>query len=83
EKFKALRSTSVGLEPYLSQIQEEIRRTNLEIERVTIAYNLGEISEEDYIKMCSPLQNNLAALKNRLSEVEEILEFLRKPLGIF
>ncbi|MEM2027331.1 MAG: FtsX-like permease family protein, partial [Candidatus Bathyarchaeia archaeon] len=82
EKFKALRSISVGLEPYMSQIQEEIRRTSLEIERTTIAYNLGEISEEEYIKTCSPLQNNLVALKNKLSEVEEVMEFLRKPLGI-
>ena len=83
EKYKILRSISVGLESYLSQIQEEIKRTNLEIERVTIAYNLGEISEEEYIKICSPMQNNVTTLKSKLKEIEEILEFLRKPLGIF
>jgi ABC-type antimicrobial peptide transport system permease subunit len=83
EKYKFLRSISIGLESYSSKIQEEIKRINLEIERVTIAYNLGEISEEEYVKTCSPMQNNLTSLKSKLKEIEEILEFLRKPLGIF
>ncbi|MBS7638936.1 CdvA-like protein [Candidatus Bathyarchaeota archaeon] len=82
EKFKTLRSVTIGLEPYLEQIQEEIKKINVEIERVTVAYNLGEISEEEYIKICSPLQSRLAALKSKLRELEEIFEFLRKPIGI-
>ncbi|MBS7606455.1 FtsX-like permease family protein [Candidatus Bathyarchaeota archaeon] len=82
EKFKSLRTMTVGLEPYTSQIQEEIKKTRLEIERITISYNLGEISEEEYIKICSPLQNKLDMLENRLKEIEEIFEFLKKPTGI-
>ncbi|MEM2673989.1 MAG: FtsX-like permease family protein, partial [Candidatus Bathyarchaeia archaeon] len=82
EKFKILRSMTVGLEPYSSQIQDEIKKTNLEIERITIAYNLGEISEEEYIKICSPLQNKIAMLRSKLKEIEEIFEFLKKPVGI-
>lgn len=82
EKFKTLRSVTIGLEPYSEQIQEEIKKINVEIERVTVAYNLGEISEEEYIKICSPLQSRLAALKSKLKELEEIFEFLRKPIGI-
>ena len=80
EKFKVLRSMSIGLEPYLNQIREEIRKTNLEIERITIAYNLGEINEEEYIKVCSPMQNKLTMLKSKLKELEEIFEFLKKPI---
>jgi len=82
EKFKILRSMTIGLEQYSSQIQDEIKKTNLEIERITIAYNLGEISEEEFIKTCSPLQNKIAVLRNKLKEIEEIFEFLKKPMGI-
>ncbi len=82
EKFKTLRSVTIGLEPYSEQIQEEIKKINVEIERVTVAYNLGEISEEEYIKICSPLQNRLTMLKSKLKELEEIFEFLKKPMGI-
>jgi len=80
EKFKTLRSMTIGLEPYLSQIREEIKKINLEIERVTIAYNLGEINEEEYIKICSPMQNKLTMLKSKLKELEEIFDFLKKPM---
>lgn len=80
EKFKALRSMTIGLEPYRNQIEGEIKKINLEIERVTIAYNLGEISEEEYIKICSPLQSKLTILKSKLKELEEIFEFLKKPM---
>jgi len=82
EKIKDFRSAAIGLESYFNQIQGEIRKINVEIERVTVAYSLGEISEEEYIKTCSPLQNRLTALKSRLKEVEEILDFLKKPLGL-
>ncbi|MBS7635015.1 hypothetical protein KEJ34_05940 [Candidatus Bathyarchaeota archaeon] len=82
EKFKTLRSVTIGLEPYSEQIQEEIKKINVEIERITVAYNLGEISEEEYIKICSPLQNRLTMLKSKLKELEEIFEFLKKPMGI-
>lgn len=82
EKFKTLRSVTIGLEPYSEQIQEEIKKINVEIERVTVAYNLGEISEEEYIKICSPLQNRLTMLKSKLKDLEEIFEFLKKPMGI-
>ena len=80
EKFKILRSMTIGLEPYLSQIREEIKKTSLEIERISIAYNLGEINEEEYIKVCSPMQNKLNMLKSKLKELEEIFEFLKKPV---
>ena len=73
---------TIGLEPYSSQIREEIKKTRLEVERATIAYNLGEIGEEEYIRVCSPLQNKISTLKGKLEEIEEIIEFLKKPVGM-
>jgi len=82
EKYKILRSITIGLEQYLAQFREEIRKINLEIERSTIAYNLGEINEEEYIKICGPLQNRVASLKSKVMDLEEIFEFLKKPSGV-
>ncbi len=52
------------------------------MKRVTTAYNLVEINEEEYVKICGPLQARLSSLKNRLQELEEIFDFLKKPLEI-
>ncbi|MEM2431742.1 MAG: FtsX-like permease family protein [Nitrososphaerota archaeon] len=82
EKYKILRSITIGLEQYLAQFREEIRKINLEIERNTIAYNLGEINEEEYVRICSPLQNRIANLKSKAMDLEEIFEFLKKPSGV-
>jgi len=80
EKIKILRGMSVALEPHATQIRDEIKKINMQVERVTVAYSLGEITEEEYVKICSPLQSKLTALKEKLKEIEEIFSFLKKPL---
>jgi len=76
---KSLRSMAIGLEPHHKQLEGEIKKLEVEVERITIAYNLGEVSEEEYIKTCGPLQGRLATLKSKLEELEDIFEFLKTP----
>ncbi len=76
---KLLRSMAIGLEPHHKQLQGEIKKLEVEVERITIAYNLGEVTEEEYVKTCGPLQGRLATLKNKLEELEEIFQFLKTP----
>jgi len=76
---KGLRSMVIGLESHYRQLLEEIRKIEIEVERITTAYNLGEISEEEYVKTCGPLRGRLANLKRRVKEIEEIYEFLKIP----
>jgi len=80
EKSKVLRSMAIGLEPYSNQLEEEIKKINIDIERITTAYNLGEINEEEYMRTCGPLQARVTMLKNKLKELDEIFEFLRRPM---
>ena len=70
------------MEPYSNELQEEIKKMNVEIERITIAHSLGEISEEEYVKTCGPLQGRLAIVKGKVAKLEEIFEFIKRPKGI-
>ena len=76
---KRVRTMAIELEPHSRQLLKEIRKIEIEVERFTTAYNLGEISEEEYVKTCGPLQGRLTDLKRRLKEIEEIYEFLKMP----
>jgi len=80
EKFKSLRMMSINLEPHHRQLNDEIGKIEVEVERITTSHNLGEITEEEYVKKGGPLQARLAELKNKVQEMEEIFEFLKKPL---
>jgi ABC-type lipoprotein release transport system permease subunit len=82
EKSKNLRSMTINLEPHHRELQGEIDKVAVEVERITTAYNLGEITEEEYVKTCGPLQATLAELKDKVKELEDIFEFLKTPLGI-
>jgi len=82
EKSKNLRSMTINLEPYHKELYEEINKISVEVERITTAYNLGEITEEEYVKSCGPLQARLTTLKGKVNELEEIFEFLKKPSRI-
>ncbi|MDH5795900.1 MAG: hypothetical protein OEZ24_07315, partial [Candidatus Bathyarchaeota archaeon] len=82
EKSKSLRSMTVNLEPHHKELHEEIEKVAVEVERITTAYSLGEIGEEEYVKTCGPLQGRLAELRGRVQELEEIFEFLKKPMGM-
>jgi len=82
EKSKNLRSMTINLEPYHKELYEEINKISVEVERITTAYNLGEITEEEYVKNCGPLQARLTALRGKVNELEEIFEFLKKPSRI-
>jgi len=83
EKSKGLRSMVIGLEPHHVELRGEIKKLDVELERITIAYSLGEIGEEDYVKTGGPLQAKLALLNSKVKELEDILEFIKKPLTIF
>lgn len=76
---KGLRSMAIGLEPHHNELQQEIKKLEVEVERITIAYNLGEVNEEEYVKTCGPLQGRLATLKSEVQELEEIFDFLKTP----
>ncbi len=76
---KRLRSMVIGLESHSRQLLQEIKKVEIEVQRITTAYNLGEISEEEYVKTCGPLQGRLANLKRKIKEIEEIYEFLKAP----
>ncbi|MEM2129512.1 MAG: FtsX-like permease family protein [Candidatus Bathyarchaeia archaeon] len=82
EKSKNIRTMTINLEPHHKQIHEEIGKIEVEVERITTSYNLGEITEEEYVKTCGPLQARLSELRNKDKEMEEIFEFLKKPLGM-
>ena len=82
EKSKNLRTMTINLEPHHKQIHDDIGKIEVEVERITTSYNLGEITEEEYVKTCGPLQARLAELKNKIQEMEEIFDFLKRPLGI-
>jgi len=82
EKSKSLRSMTVNLEPHHKELHGEIEKVAVEVERITTAYSLGEIGEEEYVKTCGPLQGRLAELRDRVQELEEIFEFLKKPMGM-
>jgi ABC-type antimicrobial peptide transport system permease subunit len=81
EKSKSLRTMTINLEPHHKEIQEEINKIEVEVERITTAYSLGEITEEEYVKTSGPPQQRLAELRERVAEMEEIFDFLKKPLG--
>ena len=82
EKSKNLRSMTVNLEPHHKELHQEIDKIAVEVERFTTAYNLGETSEEEYVKTCGPLQGRLADLRGKVQELEEIFEFLKKPMAL-
>lgn len=79
EKSKHLRSMTTNLEPYRTELQKEIDKTKVEVERLTIARNLDEITEEEYIRKGGPLQARLDTLRGKLKEINEIFEFLKRP----
>jgi ABC-type lipoprotein release transport system permease subunit len=82
EKSKNLRAMTVNLEPHHKQLHDEIGKIEVEVERITTSHNLGEITEEEYVKTCGPLQGRLAELRDKVQEMEEIFDFLKKPLGM-
>jgi hypothetical protein len=82
EKSKNLRTMTINLEPHHKLIHDDIGKIEVEVERITTSYNLGEITEEEYVKTCGPLPARLAELKHKLQEMEEIFDFLKRPLGI-
>jgi len=79
EKSKQLRSMTTNLEPYRTELEKEIDKTKVEVERLTTARNLEEITEEEYIRKGGPLQTRLDTLRGKLKEIDEFFEFLKRP----
>jgi len=82
EKMKILRSTATILKPYRTELKKEIAKTKIEVERLTIARNLDEISEEEYVRKGGPLQARLDTLREKLKEIDDIFEFLKGPVRL-
>ncbi|RJS84825.1 FtsX-like permease family protein, partial [Candidatus Bathyarchaeota archaeon] len=82
EETSRIRTLAIGLESYRDELKKEIKSIEVEIERYTIAYNLGEITEEEYVKSCGPLQARLDVLRSKFKELEDVFEFLRMPSRI-
>jgi len=78
EKSKKLRSMTTSLQPYRVELEKEIDKIKVDVERLTAAHNLGEITEEEYIRNGGPLQARLNTLRGKLKEIDEVFEFLKK-----
>jgi len=79
ENMKNIRFLATNLEPYYKELSKRLEDLEFKISRITVAYNLGDISEEDYMKICGPLKAKYLALKDKLQEIEKIFDFLNKP----
>ena len=73
----------MNLEPYRTELEKEIDKTKIEVERLTISRNLDEITEEEYIRKGGPLQARLDTLRGKLREFNEIFEFPKGPARFF
>jgi len=83
EKSKQLRSITTNLKPYRDELEKEIGKIKVEVERLTAARNLGEITEEEYIRKGGPLKARLAALREKLKQIDEVFEFLSERAALF
>ncbi|MEM2794380.1 MAG: hypothetical protein QXY49_00840, partial [Thermofilaceae archaeon] len=74
--IRELLTLSLRLESFVSQLRDEIRKLEIEIEKHRVAYELGEMKEEEYRKIIEPLKAQLDEYKDRIRTIEEINEFL-------
>lgn len=74
--IRELLTLSLRLEPFVGQLRDEIRRLEAEIEKHRVAYELGEMKEEEYKEVVEPLKAQLEEYRDRVRTIEEINEFL-------
>lgn len=74
--IRELLTLSLRLEPFVSQLRDEIRKLEAELEKHRVAYELGELSEAEYKASVEPIETQLGEYKGRLKMIEEANAFL-------
>ncbi len=74
--IRELLTLSLRLEPFVSQLRDEIRKLEAEFEKYKVAYELGEMSEQEYKAVSEPLLSRLEEYRSRLKMIEEVNAFL-------
>lgn len=74
--IRELLTLSLRLEPFVSQLREEIRKLEADLEKHKVAYELGELGEVEYMKVVEPIEKQLEEHRSRLKMIDEVNEFL-------
>ncbi|MEM2740241.1 MAG: FtsX-like permease family protein, partial [Candidatus Bathyarchaeia archaeon] len=82
ELMRKLRPLALELEPYYDILLDEVKRISLELEKLDVAKNLGELSEEEYIEKASPLEEQLKGINIKIVELDNLFKELRLPRGM-
>jgi hypothetical protein len=82
ELMRKLRPLALELEPYYDILLDEVKRISLELEKLDVARNLGELSEEEYIEKASPLEEQLKGINLKIVELDNLFKELKLPRGM-
>ncbi|MEM1567215.1 MAG: FtsX-like permease family protein [Thermofilaceae archaeon] len=74
--IRELLTLSLRLEPFVSQLRDEMRKLESEREKHRVAYELGELSEAEYRAAVEPIEKQLDEYASRLKMIEEVNSFL-------
>lgn len=75
--IRELLTLSLRLEPFVSQLREEIGRLQATLEKYEVAKELGEITEGEYEEATAPIREQLDSHRRRLSMIEKVTSFLQ------
>ena len=78
--YRSLRVLGMKLEPFYKQLREEISKLNSELERLNVAYELGEMGPDEYHRKAEPLKEALSSYREKADKVERVFRTLRTPL---
>ncbi len=78
--YRSLRAIGMRLEPFYKQLRDEISKLNSELERINVAYELGELKQEEYEKKANPLKEALQSYMEKANQVERVFRALKTPL---
>lgn len=78
EKYRQLKVLATRLEPFYKQLKSEISRLSYEIDKLNLAKELREMSEEEYNRKYSEISKVYNEYKDKLSKVEEVFDLLRE-----
>lgn len=82
ELMRKLRPLALELEPYYDILIDEVKRISSELEKLEVAKNLGELSEEEYIEKVSPLEEQMKSINIKIVELDNLFKELRLPRGM-
>jgi len=78
DKYRRLKVLATRLEPFYKQLKSEIGKLSYEINKLNLAKELGEMSEEEYKRKYSEISKIYDEYKDKLSKVEEVFNTLRE-----